>query len=83
MRGDVNKFRRGREAQLGPLEVAVDGSLERAMSRLKRMMASEGVPKEVKKRRFYEKPSEKKKRKARDAERRRRRQARREARAVR
>ena len=78
----MSRFRRGREAQLGPLEVSVDGSIERAMSRLKRMMASEGVPKEVKKRRFYEKPSEKKKRKARDAERRRRRQARREARAV-
>ena len=71
------KFQR-KEKPLGPLEVNVDGSIEKAMSRLKRLMASEGVPKELKKRRFHEKPSERRKRKSRDAERRRRRQARRD-----
>tara|TARA_B100000029_G_scaffold516600_1_gene631617 strand:- start:4534 stop:4665 length:132 start_codon:yes stop_codon:yes gene_type:complete len=34
-------------------------------------MANEGIYKEIKKRRYYEKPSEAKKRKTRDAERRR------------
>lgn len=67
-----------REKDLRPLEVNVDGNLERSISRLKRMMASEGVLKEIKKRRYFEKPSIRKKRKARDAERRRRRQLRRE-----
>ena len=70
---------RGKEREPGPLEVSVEGSVERALSRLKRMMASEGVLKEIKKRRYYEKPSVRKKRKMRDAERRRRRQMRREA----
>ena len=56
-----------------PLEVQVDGdNVDRALNRLKRKMADEGVLKEVKKRRFYEKPSVKKKRKRREAERRRR-----------
>ncbi len=69
-----------REKELGPLEVSVEGSIERAISRLKRLMASEGVLKDLKKRRYYEKPSVRKKRKMRDAERRRRRQLRRELR---
>ncbi|MFT6627654.1 MAG: small subunit ribosomal protein S21, partial [Flavobacteriales bacterium] len=43
---------------------------------LKRMMAREGVLKEVKNRRFYEKPSIKDKRKRREAERRRRKEMR-------
>ena len=63
----------GPEADLGPLEIKVDGSVERAIGRLKRAMAREGVLKEVKNRRFYEKPSVKDKRKRREAERRRRR----------
>jgi small subunit ribosomal protein S21 len=55
-----------------PLEVYVqDGNVDRAISALKRKMANEGIYKELKKRRFYEKPSEAKKRKMRDAERRR------------
>ncbi len=61
------------ETELGPLEIKVDGSVDRAMGRLKRVMAREGVLKEVKNRRFYEKPSVKNKRKRREAERRRRR----------
>lgn len=46
------------------------------MGRLKRALAREGVLKELKNRRFYEKPSVKDKRKRREAERRRRRAAR-------
>lgn len=66
--------RNPRENELTPLEVRVDaGGVERAISRLKRLMAREGVLKEVKNRRFFEKPSEKTKRRRREAERRRRR----------
>lgn len=60
--------------ELGPLEVRVDGGgVDRAIGRLKRAMAREGVLKEVKNRRFYEKPSVELKRRRREAERRRRR----------
>ncbi|NUN14591.1 MAG: 30S ribosomal protein S21 [Myxococcales bacterium] len=56
-----------------PLEVKVEGdNLARAISQLKRKMASEGVFKELKRRRFFEKPSERRKRKSREAARRRR-----------
>ncbi len=61
-----------------PLEVTIEGDgIDRALNRLKRKMADEGVLKELKKRRFYEKPSVRKKRKQRDAQRRRRKEARR------
>ena len=66
----------------GPLEVRVDGdNINRAINQLKRKMANEGVYKELKKRRFYEKPSESKKRKQREAERRLRKALRRQSRA--
>ena len=69
--------RRTAEQELGPIEVRVDrDNVNRAMSQLKRMMAREGVLKELKNRRFYEKPSVKDKRKRRDAERRRRKELR-------
>jgi len=56
-----------------PLEVRVDGeNLHRALTQLKKRMATEGIFKELKRRRFYEKPSEAKKRKTREAARRRR-----------
>jgi small subunit ribosomal protein S21 len=56
-----------------PLEVSVDGdNVERALKALKRKMANEGIYKELKKRKFFMKPSEEKKRKEREAERRRR-----------
>jgi small subunit ribosomal protein S21 len=56
-----------------PLEVRVEGdNVARAISQLKRKMATEGVFKEIKRRRFYEKPSERRKRKLREAARRRR-----------
>ena len=71
-KNDEKKFRRGPE-DFAPLEVVVDGdNLGRALSQLKRKMAAEGVFKEVKRRRFFEKPSEGRKRKVREAARRRR-----------
>ena len=64
-----------------PLEVRVDGdNINRAINQLKRKMANEGIFKELKKRRFYEKPSEQKKRKQREAERRLRKALRRQTR---
>ena len=64
--------------QLGrPLEVEVRDSLEKAMKILKQKMSKEGILQEVKRRRFYEKPSVKRKRKMREARKRRRREAKR------
>ena len=54
-----------------PLEVEVNGDLEKAFKNLKKKMAFEGIFKELKKRRYYEKPSAQKKRKREEAERRR------------
>jgi small subunit ribosomal protein S21 len=60
-----------------PLEVKVDDrGVERAIRKLRRLMASEGVLREIKRRRHYEKPSVKGKRKLREAERRRKRRER-------
>ncbi len=44
------------------IEIFVNNNLEKAMRVLKRKLIREGVFKELKSRRFYEKPSEKKKR---------------------
>ena len=50
-----------------PLEVRVDErGVERAIRKLRRLMASEGVLREIKRRRHYEKPSIRKKRKLRN-----------------
>lgn len=69
--------KRSQDAELGPIEVVVQrDNVNRALSQLKRMMAREGILKEVKIRRFYEKPSIRAKRKRRDAERRRRKEVR-------
>ena len=66
------------ELVLRPLEVIVEGdNVERAIKALKRKVAQEGIYKELKRRRFYEKPSGKTKRKQREAERRRRKERRR------
>jgi small subunit ribosomal protein S21 len=56
---------------INPIEVEVNGDLERAFKNLKKKMAFEGVFKELKRRRYYEKPSAQKKRKQEEAERRR------------
>lgn len=66
--------------ELGPLEVSVqDNNVNRAINRLKREIGREGISRELKRRRFYEKPSVAKRRKQREAERRRRKDARRRA----
>lgn len=55
------------------MTITVHGNdIERAMRDLKRTLQREGLFKELKKRRFYDKPSVKKKRKQMEAERRRR-----------
>ena len=55
------------------LTIIVHGNdIERALRDLKRTVQRDGILKEIKKRRFYEKPSVKKKRKQVEAERRRR-----------
>lgn len=57
-----------------PLEVVVtDDNLEKAIRVLKREMGKDGVLKALKRKRYYEKPSEAKKRKQREALRRTRR----------
>ncbi len=74
----MQKEEKGVGSPLGrPLEVEVRDSLEKAMKLLKMKMSKEGILQEVKRRRFYEKPSVKKKRKMREARKRRRRDAKR------
>jgi small subunit ribosomal protein S21 len=67
----------GEAVQCKPLEVAVgDRGIERAIKHLKRKMASEGILRELKRRRHYMKPSIKKRKKQSEAARRRRKRAR-------
>jgi small subunit ribosomal protein S21 len=55
-----------------PLEIKVqDNQIENAIKTLKRQLMRDGIMKELKNRRAYEKPSVKKKRKQREARRRR------------
>lgn len=64
-----------------PVEVEVkDSNLEKAMRALKNRMSKEGILQELKRRRFYEKPSVRRKRKEREALKRLRRAARRSVR---
>lgn len=61
-----------------PLEVEVrDNNVEKSIKILKQKMAKEGILQEVKRRRFYEKPSVKLKRKEREARKRLRRETKR------
>ena len=57
-----------------PVEVEVRDSLEKAMKILKQKLSKEGILQELKRRRYYEKPSVKKKRKMREARKRLRRE---------
>lgn len=60
-----------KQLEFRPIEIiAQEGDVGRALSILKRRMANEGLYKELKRRRFYEKPSISKKRKHREAARR-------------
>ncbi len=49
------------------VEVLEDEPFEKALKRFKRIVEKEGILTEVKRRQFYEKPSEKRKRKERQA----------------
>jgi small subunit ribosomal protein S21 len=63
--------------QVRPLEVSVgDKGIERAIKHLKRKLSAEGIVRELKKRRHYEKPSVRRRKKAAEAARRRRKRAR-------
>ncbi|MBL7661335.1 30S ribosomal protein S21 [bacterium] len=57
------------------MEIIVDQNLEKAMRVLKRKLIREGLFKELKARRFYEKPSEKRKRKSKEAQKKKRKDA--------
>ncbi len=54
------------------IEVEVGDNLEKALKALKKKIQLDGLQRELKNRRFYEKPSVKRRRKMQDAERRRR-----------
>lgn len=67
----------GEAVQCKPVEVVVgDKGIERAIKHLKRKMASEGILRELKRRRHYMKPSIKRRKKEAEALRRRRKRAR-------
>lgn len=69
---------RRNQDELGPVEVdVVDNNIGRALNQLKRLIGREGLNRELKRRRFYEKPSVAKRRKSIEAERRRRKEERR------
>lgn len=51
----------------GAMEVAVENNLEKAMKLLKRKLIREGLFKELKMRRFFEKPCERRKRKLKES----------------
>jgi small subunit ribosomal protein S21 len=71
-RGDRPHRASARSVEYRPLEVPVqEGNFHRALSMLKRKMANEGIYKELRKRRFHEKPCEERKRRGREADRRR------------
>lgn len=55
--------------ELGPIEVKVrDGDVNGALNRLRREIGREGITKQMKLNRFYEKPSDRKRRQRREAE---------------
>lgn len=64
-------FREGKDNQdrvpTAAMEVTVDNNIERAMKVLKRKLIKEGLFKELKSRKYYEKPSERKKRKKKES----------------
>jgi small subunit ribosomal protein S21 len=60
------------QKEVSAVDVEVsDGNIEKAIKTLKRMLQREGVLKEIKRRSFYEKPSERERRKQREARKRR------------
>jgi small subunit ribosomal protein S21 len=69
--GDREDSREGRpfndRQRAGAMEVTVEHNIEKAMKILKRKLIKEGLFKELKSRRYYEKPSERKKRKSKES----------------
>lgn len=57
----------GDRARAGAMEVVVSHNIEKAMKILKRKLIKEGLFKELKSRRYFEKPSERRKRKVKEA----------------
>ena len=57
----------GDRARAGAMEVVVSHNIEKAMKILKRKLIKEGLFKELKARRYFEKPSERRKRKEKEA----------------
>jgi small subunit ribosomal protein S21 len=68
-RGGAGRGPQPDAAKMSSLEVAVDPNqnIEKAMKILKRKLIKEGLFKELKLRRYYEKPSERKKRKLKES----------------
>lgn len=72
---DAPRSREGRSAgamqddraRAGAMEVVVSHNIEKAMKILKRKLIKEGLFKELKSRRYYEKPSERRKRKEKES----------------
>jgi small subunit ribosomal protein S21 len=58
----------GDRARGGAMEVIVENNIEKAMRILKRKLIKEGLFKELKSRRYYEKPSVRRKRKEKEAQ---------------
>jgi small subunit ribosomal protein S21 len=71
--------KRDKHAHFRPIEVEVKDNLDKALRALKNRMSREGVLQELKKRRFFEKPSVKRKRKIREAQKRLRRSLKRQS----
>ena len=66
--GDTGSFTKPSEGPKGAaLEVSVDKNVEKAMKVLKRKLIKEGLFKELKLRRYYEKPSDRRKRKGKES----------------
>jgi len=64
--GDRDRGERS-ERKNGAMEVTVENNIDKAMKILKRKLIKEGLFKELKSRRYYEKPSERKKRKTKES----------------
>ncbi len=62
-RSERGGYDRSDRPKAGAMEVTVDHNIEKAMKILKRKLIKEGLFKELKSRRYYEKPSERRKRK--------------------
>lgn len=61
----VKNLTRRRMINLPQIEVRKDESFEQALRRFKRQIEQEGILKEIRERKYYEKPSERKRKRAR------------------